>query len=369
MNSFKYSHVRVISILFVVSVWAITFVSKWKFNGLILGFDFGIYQPDGVHYTYKTLTILGYSPVDAAEQVSNWYKEHSYKLTDVDPFLILPENNGAWGLVKTRVMYSILSAPFVLLFGIPGMLVIPALSLLSLMLALLVMAKGTNQIIIACVIIFLISISPTVTRWMLVNCTDSLLVAVFSVYLALFLTKSFSLGSQLIFDFGFILLSSLTRFCLPFWLGLSLVLILQKKFSRALSVFVASLVFSVPTLIAGGNSAFLPANQETSLASKITLIPYNFGRIAFYEIAQLAVLDRGLLMLIALALFISVRYYSELTSQIFLTFLVAGLLVGAINGTIGVNFRYQLPVLFPIGVVLINASTRILRNSISSGKT
>ncbi len=359
----SFSKYRFIGVLFVIVLWLITVFAKWKFNGLILGFDYGVYQPDGAHYTYRTLTFLGNSPMHSAELVSNWYQNHSYKMKEIDPVGLLPEYNGAWGLVKTRIFYSVLSVPFVYFWGIPGMLVVPALSLLALMLAPIFLVKQTREVIIACSVIFLLSTSPTASRWMLVNCTDSLLVGLFSLYLVLFVTKDQSHRSQLLIDVTFIALTALTRFSFPFWMGLSIILLLRRNYSRAFLMLFCALGFAIPSLLSGGGSTILPAEQETPLATKLLLLPENFLKISFFEVAQLAVLDRVLLALLMIAFFISIRNSKLLTSQIFLAFLLSGLVIGAINGTIGVNFRYQLPVLLPTVVVLTTSFSRFFNNS------
>lgn len=359
MRFSRFSQFRIYGALFVSFLWLVTVLVKWKYNGLIFNFDYGVYQPDGAHYTYRTLTFLGNSPIHSAELVSNWYQNHSYKMKEIDPTGLLPAHNGAWGLVKTRILYPILSVPFVSILGIPGMLIVPALSLLALMLCPLFLVKKEFQVFLTCGIISLVSFSPTVSRWMLANCTDGLLVGIFSIYITIFLAKELALRTHLLIDFCFILLTAFTRFCFPFWMGLSIILILRRNYSRAFFMLACSLASAIPSLLTSGESVILPAEQQTSLGSKLLLLPINFLKIIFFETAELAVLDRVLLTLLIFALVISIQSYQETASQLYLAFLLAGLFIGSINGTIGVNFRYQLPVLFPTVVVLTNALPRI----------
>ena len=362
----SFSKYRIYGTLFVILIWMITTIAKWKYNGLILGFDYGVYQPDGAHYTYRTLTFLGNSPMHSADLVSSWYQNHSFKMKEIDPLGLLPENNGAWGLVSTRILYPFLSVPFVFILGISGMLVVPALSLLALMLSPLFLVKNASQVVFACGLVLLISTSPTVSRWMLVNCTDSLLAGLFSIYIALFLNDTLAVRSQLFIDLIFMLLTAFTRFCFPFWIGLSIILILRRNYSRASIMLAGSFVSAVPSLLTGGGSTILPAEQETPLGSRLLLLPMNFLKISFFEIAQLAVLDRILLALLVVALITSLKTYQEANSQLFLVILLAGLFIGAINGTIGVNFRYQLPVLFPTIVLLMNALPKFFEGLLGS---
>ena len=52
--------------------------AKFKYNGLIYGLDFGLFHPDGKLYTFKTLTLLGKSELEAGALVSDWYSTHAF---------------------------------------------------------------------------------------------------------------------------------------------------------------------------------------------------------------------------------------------------------------------------------------------------
>ena len=69
------------------------------------------------------------------------------------------------------------------------------------------------------------------------------------------------------------------------------------------------------------------------------------ARVGFYEISQLVVSDRLLILLLVLATIVSVFNLDRASSKFFWLVLVALWITGAVNGTIGVNFRYQLPLL------------------------
>ena len=116
-----------------IFTWAISVIARLKFNGLAYGFDYGLYQPDGMHYTFRTLTFLGNSDLVSAQMVSDWYSTHGFKISQINPSDLLPENNRVWGVISPRILYPVLSVPFVALLGIPGMLAIPALSFLILL--------------------------------------------------------------------------------------------------------------------------------------------------------------------------------------------------------------------------------------------
>ena len=119
---------QIVYILILFVTWAVSVTARLKFNGLAYGFDYGLYQPDGMHYTFRTLNFLGNSEQVSAEMVSDWYADNGIKLSQINPFDLLPENNRVWGVISPRILYPILSIPFVALFGIPGLLAVSAIS-------------------------------------------------------------------------------------------------------------------------------------------------------------------------------------------------------------------------------------------------
>ena len=330
----------------VIVIWAICAVSKLMFNGLVLGFDYGIYQPDGKYYTYMALDILKQNPIQSAQEVVNWYAIHGFKMQVFTVEDLIPSTSPVYHLISHRILYPLLSVPFVAILGIPGMLVIPTLSLLLLMLSIQVLANRAKRPLIGLVLVFFLSVSPTVSRWMILNCTDSLLTAIYALVpfaIAVFeknKTKGF-------FYFGIlIVLTSATRFTLPIWIAIFGVLFLRKIHRKELALLVGlSFVGAVPALIAQSSTALLPGETEASLISKILQLPISFFKVMSIDVLQFGVLDRILLVIILLSVIQSFRIRGGLSSSLFLGVFVAAYFIGAINGTLGVNFRYQLPVL------------------------
>ena len=74
-------------------------------------------------------------------------------------------------------------------------------------------------------------------------------------------------------------------------------------------------------------------------------LPYSMFKVGFYEIAELLILDRLLLLILLISIVVSIKNYKSISSQFFIAASIALWITGAINGTIGVNFRYQLPLL------------------------
>jgi hypothetical protein len=348
----KYLSNAQIPFLLVFVFWIFAVGSRFWANGLSFGLDFGIFQPDGAHYAYRTLVFLGHESTSAAREVTYWYQIHGFKNNNFDSTLLLPTNLSTWGLVAPRVVYSVLSIPFVFLFGIPGMLVVPILSLLGVFLAILILGRRFSNQNFALFLVFALSISPTISRWMLSNITDSPS-TFFFILVVLVLSSS---DSQPIWGSKILLLvfvTSFTRFCLPIWLSIGLVLLINRRLREGVTVFISSLVASIPTILFMPSNAVLPGSDPGGLAEKILGVGKSFFVILFWESAQLAILDRVLLGSIILGVLVSLLCIKEFSSQLFIAVLISVLIIGAINGTIGVNFRYQLPVIGFLAWVLI----------------
>ena len=340
----------------VLVITAITVVGRLKFSGLILDFDYGIYQPDGSHYTYRTLTFLGVDSNAAAQSVVNWYQINGIKNNIFPPEFLTPENEATWGLVAPRILYSLLSVPFVYLFGISGMLAVPICSFVILVCCVFRMGelKGTQAI--GFLLVLVLCTSPTVLRWMIANITDSLLAALFGVVSLLLMKKVIDIRWHLGI-LSLVVLTSITRFCLPIWIGIAIVLWITQMRSQSAMVLVVSTISFIPTFLSMPSNALLPANPEEDGFSKLILLARSFLEVGFIEVAQLGAIDRMLLVTLIAAVVIALQQYRKVSSKYFLAVLISVWTIGAINGTLGVNFRYQLPVLgFAAWVILVNST-------------
>ena len=330
--------------LIVIVSWAIAVFSKLKFNGLMYGLDYGLYHPDGTLYTFRTLVFSGNSEAESGIKVANWYATHGFKLKNISPTSLYFENNSNWTIYKSRILYSVLSVPFVLFLGIPGMLVIPALSLLILMIVILSIGFHYKKPMLGLLLSVFLSFSITVDRWMLINSTDSLLTAIFA--LTVFLLVKFQTNLRVI---GLLLLlvvlSSATRFSFLLWLAISFVLFLNKRLKTSLAILLTASAGLLPMFFVDFGNAVLPSANETNLFNKMLHLPYSMFKVGFYEIAELLILDRLLLLILFISIVVSIKNYKSISSQFFIAALIALWITGAINGTIGVNFRYQLPLL------------------------
>jgi hypothetical protein len=312
-------------------------------NGSVFGLNYGLFHPDGMYYSFRTLTILGNSQQEAGLLVSNFYKIHA-----VGSPLVAPEslyfNSSVWEIYQLRLLYPILSVPFVAVMGLWGMIIIPIVSFVILWIFATYRLK--NNTLLAAIVLMVLSSSLTINRWMFANVTDALLVGIFTVYLA-FLPRimKLSMTKFVLYHSIFVTLSSLTRFTLLLWLGIACAFLIQRSFSRAASVLTLALFGFLPTLFVDFFSALTPNASGDSLVSKIIFFPYALARLHFVELGQLFVIDRVFLLgLIILGghLFLHIK-----THNAQLVLLVAGALIltAGLNGVLGVNFRYHLPLL------------------------
>lgn len=336
-------------------VCVVSVLSRFNFNGLVYGFDYGIFQPDGFYYSYQTLTYMGKEHFSAATEVNNWYALHSAKPWGGGPVETLPEFSPLWGLVAPRILYPLLSVPFVALFGLAGMFAIPIISLFILVLTIQYLSNKSLIPQIGLAINFLLLSSPTILRWMISNITDSLLCGLFAMAaIVIWKMTQENTNGRYTSLVTLIALTGLTRFSLPIWLAIGVVFSIHRNRKAALLIFVSSILIAIPTFIMSPDIAFLPEIGESSLLSKIFSLPAKLITVPSIELLQLAALDRILLALILVSLFISIKKFRQPISQFYIAILLAVLGIGVLNGTLGVNFRYQLPLIPFSAWVIIN---------------
>ena len=356
---------QVLAYWFVLSLGLIAIAAKYKYNGLVFGFDYGIYQPDGKYYTYMALDFINNDPKQSAQSVVNWYATHGFKGNIFQVSDLVPDTSPIYQFISNRILYPILSIPFVYLIGIPGMIVIPAISFLCLLLFIQKISNNYNLIYMGVCIGIILSTSPTVIRWMIWNGTDALLAGLFS-YVALLLYNLQTKPDQRYFQILIlVLLTAATRFSLVFWAAIAVVMYFNRKKFLAVIIFVFSGLCSLPALFSTLGVSILPAEKDQTTLEKISNIPLSFIRVVSIDIAQLAVLDRLFLIYLVVGLLISIFYFKNIASKYFIAILLAGYLLGAVNGTLGVNFRYQMPAI-PFCAWSILASWPLVQNRLKT---
>jgi hypothetical protein len=125
-------------------------------------------------------------------------------------------------------------------------------------------------------------------------------------------------------------------------------------------VAVWSLITAIPALIAQVPTALLPGEQQISTSRKLLELPWSFIKVIGIDVLEFAVLDRILLITLLISILISALRVKAASSQYFLATFLSTYTIGAINGTLGVNFRYQMPLLIFCAWVIID-NIRVLR--------
>lgn len=328
--------------LLILLVGTLACVARFRWNGLVYGFDYGIYQPDGAHYTYQTLRFLGNTPLEANRLVFQWYESHSFGPNTITATSLIPANNAVWGLIAPRVLYPLLSMPFVSIFGIPGMVVIPMISFVTILLVIANLGLKLQKARLSLLLVLLLCSSPTILRWSISNCADALLAAILAI--AASLIFSFKPKWQHLLPLQLLILAAaLTRFSLTVWIPLLLVMFAHRKLHKtglAISITVAILSFLPSFYFAqqierdGRPGQILTRSIEALL---------EFIRVVFIEVGQLLVMDRILASLLVVAVLLSIFSWKDYWSGIFLASLTGVISITAINPVAGVNFRYQMP--------------------------
>jgi hypothetical protein len=190
---------------------------------------------------------------------------------------------------------------------------------------------------------------------MFANITDGLLTAITCSFLVslLYIKKAnlfLFVGSVLI------LLGSLTRTSVLQWLAICLGIYFMNQKRNAIILGFVSIILFIPSATGNLETGILPNEQKGSFLERPIQLVGSMLNVGFYELGQLLVLDRILLLMLGLSVLVSIINFSRTSSILFLLTLSALWITGAVNGTIGVNFRYQLPLLPFIAYSILDCS-------------
>lgn len=355
-----YSHRR--NTYFLVALLGLTaLLAKYLFNGLIYDLDFSLFHPDGTLYTFRTLSWLGYSQNESGQLISGWYAQHAGKMTSINPESLYFDLNPNWHLYKFRLLYSFLSIPFVYLFGINGMLVIPALSYLGMLLVILEIGYLTNRVQLALILILSITISITITRWMFINTTDSLFTFLTSVSTYLFIKWKPS-NKLFLCQIALIVLMITTRVTVFYAIPLIIMLYLKSKI-QAISLFLLLALSTIPLFMENIQNTIGITNASGSIFDKVLSFSSNSARLITIEIGQLFVFDRVLLILFALSVYLALKNIHSDSSKFLFLSILSTYLMSVLNGTAGVNFRFQLSIIGALVWVVLEHLPKIRTSS------
>jgi hypothetical protein len=150
--------------------------ARLLYSGEKYGLDYSIYQPDGICYTKLAADFAHYDSSLLNSQLASkyaWINSGDIESLNCDS-------------VKARVLYPLLSAPFLKIFGVSGMLVIPILSYLFMLLLIIISLEKLNLGFFAkSIVLASVLMSSTYSRWYVANIVDPLLITLctFLVYL------------------------------------------------------------------------------------------------------------------------------------------------------------------------------------------
>jgi hypothetical protein len=323
--------------LVVVVCWALAVGGRLIKHGGAFGLNYALYQPDGNRYIGLSRALL-----------------HG-NLAGQDRITV------------SRPLYSILSLPFYAVLGDRGMLVVPALSLLVVGLCILAIAREAGVPWVGVAAFGLLTMSVTVNRWMIADITDAPHAAIFAIG-CLLLYRGFRFWPMALL----LVLGLLARPAGPAWIALFIPFLLRAKGAERRHWLVlgslAATVTALTLILVPDVSGFDPTGSVT-WSARLLRLPERMVTIPAVELGELAVLDRLLLLFILAALVLAWRNRHALWPQVYLWVLGVTMLMGAWNGVYGVNFRYQLPVLVPAAVVVIEwaAKNRVERAFVARG--
>jgi hypothetical protein len=110
-------------------------------------------------------------------------------------------------------------------------------------------------------------------------------------------------------------------------------------------VIVSSLLGALPLFFFSPSSGITNSASEESIPVRMFLFFVQTFKVLFFEIAQLFVLDRILLIILILGMLISFADRRSSPSFLFFVVFFSCFVTGSLNGVVGVNFRYYLPVI------------------------
>jgi hypothetical protein len=400
-------------VLFLIAFWGLAVASRILWNGDVYELDFRVYHSDGACYSQFAFDMAGKGEAGAAEIIKT-YKEIG------NPISSVVNESGDQTLdcygrgLDARVLYPALSAPFVNLLGLPGMLVIPALSWLCAILVPAVMLLKRGFFLGALIAGSLAIASGSIARWSVSNTTDPLLMGLIALTLLFLPVFRPPRKSDLIGLAVLAILGALVRQSFPIWIAIAVgpwigwMLLNRRKRLRnsigvnpwsgplaVLSVAALASWYVVGAIWGAQNSSFVFESWKNNVTSAIgsvgsnsqpisgpstevgaalpgslpEVVPpstvnalsevwssstyaLNLGwKVIYTEFGQLVVLDRALLILLIIAALGVWKNRRWAPSYMFVSVLFTTLAIGALNSTLGINFRFQMSTL-PFAVLL-----------------
>jgi hypothetical protein len=335
----------------IFAAWLATILSRLIKHGDVYGLNYNLFQPDGALYHAFTLHLQGNSWADSARSVNQFFQGQigtSYLGQTIEPNI--------QSVILTRPLLSILSVPFVFLLGQVGMLVVPSISFLVLGLVIYRIGTKTDRPFLAVFLYFTLTLSSSVNRWLVSDLTDGLLVAIIAmIYLLIFRSQTRVL---------FILLVVLALITRPSGPVLIALLAPFAFINRKLALFVGITLSILGTLLLSFVSPEAAGTQTSgtyTVYQRVQDFALHGLKVLVVEFGQLFVMDRVLFVFIVLSTFTAIFTWKNVYSKSYLSLFVACFAMGAWNGALGVNFRYQLPLTIS-GALVILMNSSVIEN-------
>lgn len=379
------------SLPLILTFLALSIATRLFYNGEILGLDYNLHYPDGVCYTAHAYEFAGLSPEAAWQQTLTDYKGVDARYERLQEEM-RPQSCQS---VQARVLYPLLSAPFVSQFHLSGMLIIPILAvLLSFLFLFATLRRMRTSELSVFIGLATLATSSSLLRWNIASLPESLLLlwTSISTYVVFgFLSKKKTTTDVTLFliaIFTLVLLSALTKRSAHFWTILFATILViffnkRQEIARRTLLAISAIVIiftwivdrSVGAILGGQNSLWIATTTTSCLkgetiyadpgnvASAISCNDLtssaieNMWSFIINEIGQLAVLDKSLFLLCGILIIGTLLNWKSVGPAGQIALLVALLTFGAttLNATLGLNFRLMTPALsyLIIGAVLL----------------
>jgi hypothetical protein len=324
--------------------------------------------PDGIHYSLRTLRFLNFSDFEALNQIKHQYL--STGITVSNYFL----NPDPWerALVDPRILYSLLSTPFVALFGLNGMFAVPILSFLILTLMPMYYRLDSisreGQLLPFFLTVVLVG-SLYVKFNVLANTTDglsTLLIVVITIILYRHMSFRKVQKASLIISV-LTLFACTTRQNEIFLIGILFAVLIPiaggETFKEKLRLIAPSVTIMFFWLWYSfykfGNYKVITASNgkalnDGNLMVQIRDLLFSLPKTSIVEVIQLWLRDPGMFLLILIAFLIVIT--NRNMNYIKLCFgwtLISGMILTTINAGLGSGFRYALPAIFLGSIVIM----------------
>lgn len=338
-------------IVAIVAFWLVAVLGRFLWNGYVYELAYTLWYPDGVNYSYRAFLAGGIEPEVATKWLNDMYPDRSTPIP--------PGTPPSLEIVNSRVMYVVLSAPFVWLFGVNGLLFAPALGLLAATLIPATMLIRRGYLLWAFVGSALLLSSTTMLRWSVANLTEGVLIGVVAMLLPFLPWTGAKLRPHALVVLSLLSIAvSLTRQSLPILVSLTVFPLFAHWLSHrkvqtawlqaTVAVSLPAIVVFVLTFPREANYLLPIAHDSGGLngldpLSRIIDLAVSAVRLTVIEFGQLAILDRALLLLLVLSTASLVRKPLSSLAAAWIGIAVAGTFLTAWVGASGVNFRYSMP--------------------------